>query len=92
MDRATRRILEYRSAVITLARQAARKAVKAELRARGFKVQYFCAGEISQKADDYLKQHSAELIAEAKARIERSPLFARWRCANLSSAAQPPQA
>jgi hypothetical protein len=77
---------------MTLARQAARKAVKAELRAQGFKVQYFYARQISQMADDYLEQHSAELIAEAKARIERSPLFARWRCANLSSAAQPPQA
>lgn len=52
----------------------------------------FTAAEIAKLAEDYLNQHGAELIAQAKERIERSPAFARWRCANLSSAAQPSEA
>ena len=92
MDRATRRIVEHRIAVITLARQAATKVVKAELRSRGLKLVHFTAAEIAKLAEDYLNQHGAELLAQARERIERSPAFARLRCANLSSAAQPSEA
>jgi hypothetical protein len=53
---------------------------------------HFTAAEIAKLAEDYLNQHGAELIVQAKERIERSPAFARLRCANLSSTAQPSDA
>ena len=71
MDRATRRIVEHRIAVITLARQAATKVVKAHLRARGLKLVHFTAAEIAKLAEDYLDQHGIELIAEARETIPR---------------------
>jgi hypothetical protein len=55
-------------AVFVLARQAARKAVKRQLQARGLKPQYMSARDISVLADEYLAEHR-ELITEAKATV-----------------------
>ena len=75
----TQRLLKHRSAVVTLARQAARKAVKRQLQAQGIKLYSLSMKEISTLADDYLAQHSARLVADAKQIIATSPLFASWR-------------
>jgi len=82
----SRRIFEHRRTVITLARQGARNAVKADLRARNLKLGNLKFRDIAVLADEYLKEHSAELIAQAKELIERSPAFARrpdWQWLSL---------
>jgi hypothetical protein len=71
-----------------LARQAARKAVKRQLKAQGIKPYSLSVKEIRALAgDDYLAQHREQLVAEAKQIIATSPLFERWRwpVANISS-------
>jgi hypothetical protein len=65
-NRATQRLLRHRAAVATLARQAAIKAVKRQLQAQGIKLYSLSAKDIRVLADDYLAQHRARLIAEAK--------------------------
>ena len=92
MDRATRRMHERRSCIITLARISATKAVKLALRARGLRPQQYRPSEITALAQDYFNQHRADLLAQAADLIERSPQFAQWRCANVSSDAQPTRA
>jgi hypothetical protein len=82
------RIRQHRHAVIVLARQSARKAIKAQLRAEGLKLSQFSAKDISIRADAYFDVHRERLIAEAEHVIATSPYFARWRCAELSSDAQ----
>jgi len=57
-------------AVITLAQQAARKAVKRQFQAQGLKVSHMQARVITAAANDYLRDHP-ELIAEAKETIQR---------------------
>lgn len=85
----TQRLLKHRSAVVTLARQAARKAVKRQLQAQGIKLYSLSMKEISTLADDYLAQHSARLVADAKQIIAASPLFASYRVgAELTTNAQ----
>jgi hypothetical protein len=78
-NRATQRLLKHRLAVATLARQAARKAVKHRLRADGIKPHSLSMKEISALADNYLAQHREQLVAEAKRIVATSPLFAQWR-------------
>jgi hypothetical protein len=79
-----------RAATITLARYAAIKATKAELHAQGLKPSHIPHCQIVARANEYLAQHRTELIAEAKATVERwrvEGVFGK-RCANLSSDAQ----
>jgi hypothetical protein len=87
---ATQRMLRHRSAVMTLARMRAKKAVLLELRAQGLKPQHFSAREIAVLTDYYLNQHRAQLMAEAAEAIATWPGFARWRLpsANIQSDAQ----
>ena len=61
------------SAVASLARQQAIKAVKHQLRARGLKVHSFAHREIVILANEYAQAHRAKLIAEAK------PIVEQWR-------------
>jgi hypothetical protein len=84
---ATQKILRHRSAVMTLARMRAKKAVLLELRAQGFKPQHFSIREIAVLTDYYVNQHRARLMAEAAEIIETWPGFASFR-ANLSTDAQ----
>jgi hypothetical protein len=86
--RASERMLRYRHAVIVLARQSAKKAIKAQIRAQGDKLTQVPARTISIFADAYFDVHHERLIAEAEQIIATSPYFARWRCAELSSDAQ----
>ena len=89
-NRATQKILRHRSAVMTLARMRAKKAVLFELRAQGLKPQHFSAREIAVLTDYYLNQHRARLMAEAAEAIATWPGFAQWRLpsANVETNAQ----
>src|SRR5262245_51193691 len=78
---ATQRMLRHRSAVMTLARIRAKKAVLLALRAQGLKPQHFSAREIAVLTEYYLNRHRAELVGEAAEAIATWPGFARWRCA-----------
>ncbi len=73
---AARLRMQMISAVIVIARQAARKVVKEQLRGRGEKVTHYSKKEITILADDYLAQHP-ELHDEAV------PLVERWRAEGL---------
>jgi hypothetical protein len=52
-------------ALITIARYLAKRAVKAEWRVEGRKVQYIDIREITQASNSYLREHKAELMKEA---------------------------
>ena len=77
--RALERIRQHRQCVIVLARQSARKAIKAQLRAEGLKLSQFSAKDISIRADAYFDVHRERLIAETEQIIATSPYFERWR-------------
>lgn len=87
-NRETQRMLRHRSAVMTLARMRAKKAVLLALRAQGLKPQDFSAREIGVLTDYYVNQHRAKLMAEAAEAIATWPGFAQWRCAELNTNAQ----
>ena len=55
------------------ARYLARKAVKAQLQAAGFKISHVEARVIHAKANAYLDQYRDELIAEATMTIDSAP-------------------
>jgi hypothetical protein len=78
-NRAMQKMLRHRSAVMTLARMQAKRAVLLALRAEGLKPQHFSAREIAVLADYYLNHHRARLMAEAAEAIATWPGFARWR-------------
>jgi hypothetical protein len=59
-----------RHAVITLAIQRAKKAIMAQLQARGEKVAHYSAKDITLLAEAYLAQHRHELVVEAIAIVE----------------------
>ena len=87
-NRETQRILRRRSAVMTLARMRAKKAVLLELRAQGLKPQHFSAREIAVLTDYYVNRHRARLTEEAAEAIATWPGFSRYRCAELDDKAQ----
>ena len=88
--RALEKIRQYRQCVIVLARQSARKAIKAQLRAEGLKLSQFSAKDISIRADAYFDVHRERLIVEAEHIVATSPYFERWRlpCADITTVAQ----
>jgi hypothetical protein len=55
------------------ARYLARKAVKAQFQAAGWKLSHIDARVINMKANEYLDQHRDDLIAEAAMTIDRVP-------------------
>lgn len=57
-------------AVRVLVRQAAIKATKAEMQQQGLKRWRFAHKEIVAMAEDYAREHRAELVAGAKAIVE----------------------
>jgi hypothetical protein len=56
---------EVKFAVIVLAQRAAREAVKRQLQAQGVRVALLPCSEISRRANEYLKAHRSELLAQA---------------------------
>ena len=90
-NRIVQKLREHRQCVIVLARQSARKAIKAQLRAEGLKLSQFSAKDISIRAEAYFDVHRERLIAEAEQIVATSPYFARWRlpdCSNIETDAQ----
>ena len=90
-NRVAQKLREHHHAVIVLAHQSARKAIKAQLRAEGLKLSQFSAKDISIRAEAWFDVHRQELIAEAEHAIATWPGFARWRlpnCSNIESNAQ----
>ena len=65
-------------AVKVLARLAAKKAVEADLRAKGVRTTLVKPAEISAPANDYLAQHG-ELYIEARERAKRLGLYEKPR-------------
>ena len=88
--RTAERIQRHRHAVLVLAHQSARKAIKAQLRAEGLKLSQFSAKDISIRAEAWFDVHRQELIAEAEQITSTSPYFERWRLpsANITTVAQ----
>jgi hypothetical protein len=84
------RIQQHRLAVMVLARRSARKAVVARLKGQGVRVSQVPPSEITALTNDYLAQHRAFFVVEAKQAIATRPGLARWRLrsANISSDAQ----
>jgi len=84
------RIQQHRQAVMVLARRSARKAIEARLKGQGVRVSQVPPSEINALTNDYLAEHRAFFVIEAKQAIATRPAFARWRLpsANLSSDAQ----
>jgi len=78
-DRVAQKLREHGTAVAVLARQSARRAINAQLKAEGLKVSQFTAKDISIRADAWFDAHRAELIAEVEQVITTSPLFAYLR-------------
>jgi hypothetical protein len=66
-----------RMAVNVLARQAAMKAARQQLSAQGLRPSQFSHRELVVRADAYLADHRAELIAKAKL------IVARWQAAGM---------
>jgi hypothetical protein len=87
---AAERMLRHRHAVIVLARQSAKKAIQAQIRAQGDKLTQAPARTISIFADAYFDVHRQRLMAEAEHAIATWPGFARWRLpgANIRTNAQ----
>jgi hypothetical protein len=81
-------VAEYRLAVMVLARRSATKAVKARLKAQGVNLSYVPARDIAALGRDYLAEHRAFFVVEAKQAIATWPEFARWRCAEIATNAQ----
>ena len=77
--RTLERMQRHRHAVMVLAMQRAKKAVQANIRAKGQRIADFSAREITLLAEDYLAQHREQLWAEAEHAIATWPGFARWR-------------
>jgi hypothetical protein len=67
-NQVTQELLKHRSAVATLARQAAIKAVKHRLRADAIKPYSLSAKDIAVLADKYLAEHRVRLVDDAEHR------------------------
>jgi hypothetical protein len=89
--------LRLHSARVTLARQAASKAVKLAFQRQGIKLANLSHRDICIAAEDYLAKHRDELLAEAAKvvdRWQRNGFFGKkaqraWaQCAELTSHAQ----
>ena len=76
----------FQSAVRTIAFLKAKKAVQAQIRARGERISDYSCRDISVLANAHLAQHQEELISKATAVVLTFREFAG--CANLETNAQ----
>ena len=86
--RAAEGLQRFHSAVRTIALYRAKKAVQAQIRARGERIADYSCREISVMAEAYLNQHKEELINKAAADVATFPEFCPFVCANLVLNAQ----
>jgi hypothetical protein len=75
---------------MVLARRSARKAIEARLKGQGVRVSFVPPSVINALTNDYLAEHRAFFVVEAKQAIATRPVFARWRLpsANVLNDAQ----
>ena len=73
------RLAQHRRAVLALAHQSAKRAVKRQFQAQGVRLHDLSARQITIWAQAWFDAHSAELIAEDKHNIATWPGFERWR-------------
>jgi len=66
-------IIQPSTVIVTLARQAAIKAVKRELQAQGIKLYPFAQRDLVVMAAQYAAANRAALLAETIERVQRSP-------------------
>ena len=79
-------VAEHQLAIAVLAKRSARKAIEARLKAQGVKVSFVPLREVNALTNDYLAEHWAFFVAEAKQPIATWPGFKRWRlpdCADM---------
>jgi hypothetical protein len=86
--RAAERLQRFNSAVRTLALYRAKKAVQAQIRARGQRISDYSCRDISLLASVELERNREELINKATAVVATFPEFSRYGCANLETPAQ----
>ena len=67
------RIQQHRQAVMMLARRSARKAIEARLKGQGVRVSQVPPSEINALTNDYLAEHRAFFVIEAKQAIATRP-------------------
>jgi hypothetical protein len=84
--RAAERMQRFNSAVRTIALYRAKKAVQAQIRARGERISDYSCRDMSIMANDHFAQHQEELINRATAVCLTFREFAG--CANLVTPAQ----
>jgi hypothetical protein len=89
--RLAERMQRFNSAVRTIALYRAKKAVQAQIRARGQRLSDYSCREISVMAEAYLNQHKEELINKAAADVASWPEFNRYVCANLENSRTMPK-
>ena len=84
------RTQQHRSAVISLARYKAKKAVEAQIRALGKRPITYSPAQLKALAQAEFELNRISLMAAAEKTIATSSLFARWRLpsANLTTNAQ----
>jgi hypothetical protein len=76
------RIQQHRQAVMVLAKRSARKAIEARLKGQGVNVMHVLLPEIMALTNDYLAEHRAFFVVEAKQAIATWPGFTRWAAVN----------
>jgi hypothetical protein len=81
--RAAERMQRFRSAVRTIALLRAKKAVQAQIRAKGERLSEYSCRDISLLAEAHLTQHLDELVARATLVVATFPEFSPFVCANL---------
>jgi hypothetical protein len=88
--RQAERMQRFQSAVRTITFFKAKKAVQAQIRARGERIADYSCREMSMMAEAHFARHRDELINKAAADVATFPEFSRYRveCAELSSDAQ----
>ena len=75
----TERLAQHRRAVIALAHQSARRAIKRQFQAQGVRLSDVTARDLTIWAEAWFDTHRQELIAEAENAIATWPGFERWR-------------
>jgi hypothetical protein len=86
--RAAERMQRFNSAVRTIALYRAKKAVQAQIRARGGRISDYSCRDMSTMANDHFAQHRDELIARATEVVATFPEFSPLVCAYVVTSAQ----
>jgi hypothetical protein len=86
--RAAERMQRFHGAVRTIALYRAKKAVQAQIKARGQRISDYSCRDITVMAEAEFERNREELIARATQMVATFPEFSRYGCAQISSDAQ----